>query len=214
MHGYRQAIDRLLLRGLRREKMRPEPAISVIRDAVHLDRETGALTWKRRALVSFRTAHGCLSWNGCFPGKPAFATLSLGGYLVGAYDCRQIKAHRVVWAIVHGRWPQRIDHINGNRADNRPENLREATQRENGRNMKRHSRNKTGVAGVSWNRPQKVFRAFISTDTGREYLGRFKTVDAAAKARKDAERRYGYHENHGRDAPISDGPCGCMGETK
>ena len=61
-----------------------------------------------------------------------------------------IRLHHMVWAVVHGRFPSQIDHINGNPLDNRLENLREVSSSENMLNIvhrwKPNAR--TGLPGV------------------------------------------------------------------
>lgn len=194
--------------------MRPEPPINELTKAVDCDPETGRLTWKRRDPASFiGPENRTRAWNSTYPGKRAFACRNPKGYLGGAYQARPLLAHRVVWALTYGYWPKNIDHINGNPSDNRICNLREATPGENARNCKIHARNDTGVAGVSWNKAQRKYRAFIQSNWVRHYLGIFDRLEDAAAARKEAEQRLGFHPNHGRkgcDEPVSDGPCGCQ----
>ena len=114
------------------------------------------------------------------------------GYRRVHFRGRNYREHRVVFAFAHGRWPNEyIDHINGVRDDNRPENLREVSQQENTRNRKLCSNNTSGISGVKWDKRQQRWRAQLN-------LGYFDTIFEAACARKSAERRYGYHENHGR----------------
>lgn len=75
--------------------------------------------------------------------------LSSKGYIRVSIDGRTYAAHRVVFAMATGKWPDdQIDHINGDKADNRISNLREANNRENNRNKKVFSNNRLGVKGV------------------------------------------------------------------
>ena len=181
--------------------MRPEPDIAGLRRCVRLCPETGHLFWLERDPDTFDNPRFAAGWNTHYAGKRAFACVSPSdGYLVGAINSRQLKAHRVTWALHFGKWPAEfLDHINGIRTDNRISNLREVSYQGNARNACRDSRNNTGVAGVSWNKRQKVYRAFIMGDGRRIYLGRFATLAEAASARKQAEIELGYHPNHGRE---------------
>lgn len=107
--------------------------------------------------------------------------------------------HRVIWYMEHGRWPvDQIDHINGNRADNRIENLREVDNLTNAQNQARYKNNTTGVVGVA---PHKRggFTANIEVNGVRIYLGYWKTIKQAAAVRAAAQTLAGYHQNHGRD---------------
>nr|WP_175479900.1 HNH endonuclease signature motif containing protein [Paracoccus homiensis] len=109
-----------------------------------------------------------------------------------------MQAHRVAWAVIHGRWPNgEIDHINGDRSDNRLANLREVTKRENHRNMAIRSDNTSGVTGVYWAREKGKWAAYIKADK-MVALGRYDTFAEAVAARRAAEKVLGYHPNHGR----------------
>jgi hypothetical protein len=109
-------------------------------------------------------------------------------------------AHRVIWAIVYGEWPEQVDHINGNRADNRIANLRAATSASNSRNMARSRLNSSGVSGVRWNRVEQRWHVVICAAANqRKFIGQFKTFEDAVAARKEAEQQFGYHPNHGRE---------------
>ncbi len=79
-----------------------------------------------------------------------------------------------------------VDHINGNKLDNRKENLRICTQSDNTKNHILLSNNTTGVSGVRWNKTNKNWRVFI----GNKSIGSFKNFDDAVKARKAAEEKY------------------------
>jgi hypothetical protein len=125
-------------------------------------------------------------------GRIAFASKSGTGYLYGGYRGKVIPAHRVMWALVHGRWPSEIDHLNGVRDDNRLCNLREVTRQENTKNKARSRNNSSGVTGVDYS--QGKWRAKLA----RRHLGYFATLDEAVAARKAAEAAHDYHPNHGR----------------
>jgi hypothetical protein len=131
-------------------------------------------------------------------GWPAFRRVGKSGYLVGYLLGRQYPAHRVIWAMVHDEWPETIDHINGDKTDNRLANLRSATALDQSRNRKLMASNKTGHSGIREERSGR-WRAQIGGGGETIYLGTFATKAEAIAARKGAERALGYHQNHGRE---------------
>ena len=66
------------------------------------------------------------------------------GYLQVCTKGKTYKAHRLVWLIEKGVWPEELDHINGVRTDNRIENLREVSRKENLRNQKTRCTSSSG----------------------------------------------------------------------
>ena len=123
------------------------------------------------------------------------------GYFVGKINGRFVRAHRVAWALAQGEWPDGdIDHINGDRGDNRIANLRVVARAENNKNRALHSNNKSGVHGVSWHRKSNSWQTQIKVNGERHYLGQFPTLEAAAAARKAAEEKFGFHPGHGKAA--------------
>lgn len=174
------------------------------RKLIEYDPATGRLTWKMRDLRYFADERSHRSWNAKWPGKPAIAAECRrpGGQLVrliGQLLDRPVKAHRVAWAIYYGEWPSgELDHINGNPADNRIENLRMVTRTENARNASMHADNRSGFAGVSWNKRTRKWTATLGINKRRKYLGEYDTPEAAWEARKKAQVELGFHPNHGR----------------
>jgi len=141
------------------------------------------------------------SWNARHSGKDAFTARNAYGYHVGSVNGDILQAHRVIWAIVSGGdAPEEIDHINGDRSDNRLSNLRSVSQSENRKNMSTPKNNTSGVCGVSFDRRLGKWLAKITVDRKQIYIGLYVSKADAAKARKSAERQYGFHENHGRVA--------------
>jgi hypothetical protein len=94
-------------------------------------------------------------------------------------------AHRVAWLWMTGHWPDaEIDHINGDSADNRWCNLREATRSENCRNTRAPSHNTSGFTGAYWANDRKRWFSRIGKKGG--YLGTFKNAEEAHEAYKKA----------------------------
>lgn len=119
------------------------------------------------------------------------------GYPLIRYNGKQYKAHRLAWFLMTGSWPVAIDHINGDRADNRWDNLRIADRRVNARNMALRSTNTTGISGVRWCKRDGLYCADIrNNDNGTDRLYTKDFFDACCW-RKSAELRLGYHHNHG-----------------
>ena len=128
-------------------------------------------------------------------GKPNSA-----GYLRTWYYGKIVSQHRLIWKMVHGYWPKEIDHINGNRTDNRLSNLRECDRATNNRNTAVSKRNTSGVIGVSWYKETGKWRSNIKKSGKQIHLGLFDSLLDAVAARKSAERELGFHRNHGRRA--------------
>lgn len=88
-----------------------------------------------------------------------------------------------------------VDHINGNKLDNRRENLRICTQRENMVNCGLLKNNTSGVKGVSWSKASNKWEAFIHFNNKKIYLGVFKDKEEAIKKRdKEFNNYFGYIE--------------------
>lgn len=83
-----------------------------------------------------------------------------------------------------------IDHINGNKLDNRRVNLRMATRSENSINKTKQINNTSGYKGVSWNKTLGYWHAYIKINKKRIHLGWFKTKEKAAEAYNKATVRY------------------------
>jgi len=151
--------------------------------------------------LSYDVDTGELKWNevkGRFHSGSVAGSETSGGYVLIQMRGEKIGAHRLAWFIVHGVWPNEIDHINGVTNDNRLVNLRNVTHAENGRNQRRQKNNSTGVNGVGYIEMSETWRARIAGIDGVEVnLGSYKTLFDAVCARKSAEVNLGYHENHG-----------------
>lgn len=130
-------------------------------------------------------------------GKQVFTNVHHSGYLKGYALGKTFTAHRVAMALMLGKWPsEEVDHINGDKADNRACNLRVVTKSQNQRNSKRRSDNKSGHAGVC--RKKNRWIAYINKNGKRVYLGGFDNVEDAISARKSAQIDLGgFSSRHG-----------------
>jgi hypothetical protein len=172
--------------------MKSLPSQKFLHQCFDYDQHTGILTWKVRPRVHFLTAQAWKVWNCRFAGKAAGCIIH--GYVSVVLTYRNqrspIGAHRICWALVTGAWPKdEIDHRNGVRADNRLENLREATVAENAQNNKAHVDSTTGFLGIHWHKKQQKWRATIRVGQHRHHLGLFSTPEAAHAAYIKAKAR-------------------------
>jgi hypothetical protein len=121
--------------------------------------------------------------------------MSAGTNHVRGYRCIFIQgknylAHRLAWLWVHGAWPdQQIDHINGDRLDNRMANLRQVTNAINSQNRRRANKNNSsGRLGVSQN--ANGFLSLIRIDGNLIRIGLYETADEAHAAYLQAKRQH------------------------
>ena len=92
------------------------------------------------------------------------------------------RAHRIIFLMHHGYLPEQIDHIDGNGLNNDIENLRAATNSQNGSNRGAQKNNTSGFKGVGWHKKAQKWQASITSDGKRRHLGLFDTPEAAHQA--------------------------------
>lgn len=174
---------------------REVPTAERVRDALDYDPATGVFVWRERELSSFATVRSGRVWNTKYAGKVA-GSLDSGGYSKISIDAKDYRAHRLAWLYATGAWPaEQIDHRDGDTSNNRFDNLREATNAENGCNRCAYTNNSSGVKGVCWNGQRKKWMAQIQVDGCKIYLGLFTNLNDAAAAYAIAAQ-----EHHGRFA--------------
>jgi hypothetical protein len=153
-----------------------------------------------KARLSYAPDTGEFTWVN--PTSPSIPAGTVAGERSGPYTRIRLKgthhyAHRLAFLYMQGALPtEGVDHINGNKADNRWSNLRPATNTVNGRNMKKARNNTSGVTGVFLDRGK--WRAQIKIDGKNLQLGSYTEISDAISARKSAEKEHGFHPNHGR----------------
>ena len=160
---------------------------------------TGCITWKKRDTTYFTSKTAESTWNRKFLGRQAGCIDSSTGYRVISINNTKYYAHRVALMLSNkATLKGHVDHINGNKEDNRLINLREVTPSQNMKNSKLRTDNKSGFPGVWWDKSRSLWEASIYVDGAKKSLGRFKELSSAVLARVTAEPAYGYHANDGR----------------
>ena len=145
-------------------------------DALVYHRDTGVFTWR---VVHMKSKVG-----------EKAGSLHNKGYWRIRVNGKGYLAHRLVWFFEHGEFPSSfIDHINGDRLDNRIENLRLADYELNAQNKREpHRNNKSGFLGVSWSESSKCWKASIRHKDKRTHLGMFASKEEAGAAYVEAKR--------------------------
>ncbi len=147
----------------------------------------------------FEYRDGCLYWKGVtHPNKQYLLNKPAGsihqtGYRHITWNSKVQKAHRLIFMLHHGYMPAEIDHINGDRSDNRIENLRPATRSENQCNRGAISSNTSGYPGVSWHKKSKAWVVRLMKNGKSHAIGYFKDLELAGLV--SAEARSLYHGN-------------------
>lgn len=169
--------------------MNNEPTAEQIRTTCHYNPETGLFV-----RIKKRTWIG--NWRDCYS-VPTAKTVH--GYLQMNMNGWPYLVHRLIFLYMEGNFPDAdVDHVNGDRMDNRWTNLRLVTRQDNLRNQGVRTDNTSGQIGVHLDKRSGKWFAYIGVGGGkRESLGTYETFEEAVTVRKDAEFRYGYHRNHG-----------------
>lgn len=128
--------------------------------------------------LAYAPHNGCFRWykargrNSHCIGQIA-GTVTADGYVRIVFKGKSYLAHRIVWFLAHGTWPEEIDHKNGNRQDNRLGNLRASTKRQNQQNRKSHRMGR--LVGARWEPRRSHWICKRVVDGKQRYLGSFAT---------------------------------------
>jgi hypothetical protein len=111
------------------------------------------------------------------------------GYRYIQLQGRKYAAHRLIWYIEHGSFPPHdIDHIDGNKLNNKITNLREATRKQNCENKGAQKNNKLGIRGVSYNQRLRKYVAQIQHNGINQYIGLYTDPQEASKAYEEVAK--------------------------
>ncbi len=157
---------------------------SELQDILNYDIETGIFTWKIKPCknIAVNTVAGGINNR---------------NYVVIKIKNKTYLAHRLAWLYVYGEIPDFIDHINGNKSDNKIKNLRECSQQENCFNRKLAINNKCGVKGICFYNKTKKWKAQLNIDGKRKHLGYFDNIEDAKEVLNNA--RIKHHKEFARN---------------
>lgn len=153
----------------------------LVQDLVHYDPDTGIFKWAK-------SRPACRKGDIC-------GRISIYGYHEIRICGRLWRANRLAFVYMTGEEPPPhldVDHINGDKLDNRWSNLRIATRSQNMANTCLDPRNTSGATGVTWDKARNKWRAQLRVNGRKTNLGRFNTrEEAAAKVEEVAQAQWG-----------------------
>lgn len=153
-----------------------------MKKTLHYDPETGLIT-RVNTRITFKVGN-----------------LTPCGYLRIKVNNKLYLAHRLAWLYMYGSFPEgQIDHINGIRLDNRICNLRDVSKKENLVNKGIYSNSRSGITGVHWHKQHNKWAVVICINKKNKHIGLFTDIEDAKKCRKETDKKYGYHINHGNE---------------
>jgi hypothetical protein len=149
-----------------------------VQEILHYFPETGELRWR------FGNGRNVKPWQlaGSINGH-GHRTIKING--------KSMQAHRIIWLYVYGHFPSNVvDHKNRNASDNRLNNLRNVSQKDNAQNIALPKHNKSGHIGVSWVKTHNSWTVYVKVDGKNKWLGYYKDLKQAVTARKAGEHKY------------------------
>ena len=146
-----------------------KPKVERLRELFELA-DDGSLTWR-------------VSTTKKVPAGSPAGTKETSGYVRIQVDGKCFRAHQIVFAMVHGRWAEKhVDHIDRNRSNNAPMNLREVSHNDNQKNRNVRKDNTSGFPGVTFDKRRKEWRAKLQLEGKSLWLGAYQAFRDAAEA--------------------------------
>ena len=167
-----------------RPRKHPLPTIAELRRCFVYEPSTGHIRTKER----IGDDAYILAFNARYAGRVVGSIMNTGYRWIRVPGHGPMLGHRIAWAIYYGRWPIEIDHKDGDKLNNRLDNLREVTRAQN--NYNRATRARSGFKGVKARGGKWI--ATLSGEGHHQHLGTFETRELAHAAYQRAAR-----EHHG-----------------
>lgn len=112
------------------------------------------------------------------------------GYKFVGIDKKVYRIHRLIYLMFYGYLPKIIDHKDGNKGNNKIENLREANIFENQQNRIIQKNNKSRIKNVDWHKLTAKWRVSIQVNKKRKFIGSFKDLELADLVATEARNKY------------------------
>ena len=168
-------------------KFKPLPPLEELKEFLDYNPDTGIFTWiKPRKGARLNHVAGSLR-----------TTDKTRGYIYIKFKDALYRANRLAYYMHHGIDPleKLVDHIDGDKSNNKINNLRLATHLDNQKNRKLQINSTSGQTGVC--RKRQGWVSYISVDKKRIHLGFFADKEDAVQARIEAEKKYFGEFRHG-----------------
>ena len=163
---------------------------TTLKEYLHYEPLTGDFTWKKTTGKQLKGT------------KAGYVHKQRGGYICIGLMGKNHKAHRLAFLFMTGSIPVFVDHDDKDRSNNKWKNLIAATVTINNRNCTKQHNNTSGTTGVSWDNQRNKWVAQIGVAGVPVNLGRFIDIQDAIYVRKEAEKFYGYHIEHGQKVSV------------
>jgi hypothetical protein len=160
-------------------KAKELPPLSILQEMLCYNSETGELHWKKDRNTN--------------KVKDKRAGWTRNGYIVFSYGKSTYYVHRVAYALYYGEQLSPdvvIDHKDGDKSNNRVNNLRKVTYSANNHNRKLDKKSTSGHRGVTYSKTANKWQARLTIDGRQLNLGYFDCKEDAITARLNAEREY------------------------
>lgn len=167
------------------KKTKSELTPALIKQVLQYEPHSGNLIW----ISSLHSKRVLIGQHAGSLAKSGYRQITLFG--------TSYQAHRLIWFMETGEWPEQVDHINQDRSDNRWSNLRAVTKAENARNRSRNPHSKTGEVGIWYNQKTFKYVAEITYNGKKVFQKSYDNIDDAIRERKAKAISLGFHDNHG-----------------
>ena len=112
------------------------------------------------------------------------------GHRYVSFNGKNTGVHRIIFLIEYGKFPEEVDHKDGNGLNNKISNLRPSTKAQNQQNKGIYKNNTSGCKGISWKESKKTWVVRVQTNKNRKYIGSFKDLELAELVAMEARNKY------------------------